>query len=361
MESGGRLECRPLARQGAVGDHPGATQRRSWSEKDQLPARELGPPGALLGRQGGPGHRKCDGPDVGGVRTWLFCASLAWSCFRVVLDATDKAVPTLIALLDQCLRRFGGVPTYALTDSEKTVTTDIVTRVPVRHLEPVKMGRHYGLSIATFVVAEADLVPAEANLLAAYKSFGELAAACEAFCDQVNARAHRSTRHPPAEMLAEERMRLHPLPARPYTAVFGVARTVGANTPVINFDGGEYSVPWRLRGEVVWPATTLVTSSSPPSRPGAPARSPATSGPRRVTPAMWTSTSAAPRARSTAPRALAPTPMPPSWPLATAPHCGLQKRRPWAPPGCGPRWPRRSRWPPCTAPGWWTGRSARRP
>ncbi len=137
-----------------------------------------------------------------------------------------QAVPTLIACLDQCLRRFGGVPTYALTDNEKTVTTDIVARVPVRHPELVKMGRHYGLSIATCVVAdpeskggseatvriaEADLVPTEANLLAAYKSFGELAAACEAFCDQVNARAHRATRHVPAEMLAEERHEVAPL------------------------------------------------------------------------------------------------------------------------------------------------------
>jgi hypothetical protein len=53
-------------------------------------------------------------------------------------------------------------------------------------------------------------------------------------------------------MLAEERLHLHRLPERPYTAVFGVTRTVGANTPVIAFDAGEYSVPHRLRGEVVW-------------------------------------------------------------------------------------------------------------
>jgi len=37
-------------------------------------------------------------------------------------------------------------------------------------------------------------------------------------------------RRAPAEMLAEERTRLHPLPAHPYTAAFGVARTVPANT-----------------------------------------------------------------------------------------------------------------------------------
>ncbi len=299
----------------------------------------------------------CDGPVVAGVRTWLFCAWLAWSRFRVVLAATDKAVPTLIACLDQCLRRFGGVPTYALTDNEKTVTTDIVARIPVRHPELVKMGRHYGLSIATCVVAdpeskggseatvriaEADLVPTEANLLAAYKSFGELAAACEAFCDQVNARAHRSTRRPPAEMLAEERMRLHPLPERPYTAIFGVARTVGANTPVIAFDGGEYSVPSRLRGEVVWArhhAGEVVVTAIEAGGVGEVARHQRTTpgNPRYVDEHFGPP----PRARSSAHRALGRTPTPPSWPLATELACGLAKPPPWAPPGCGPRWPRR--------------------
>jgi hypothetical protein len=45
---------------------------------------------------------------------------------------------------------------------------------------------------------------------------------------------------------------MHPLPERPYTAIFGVTRTVGSITPVIAFDGGEYSVPHRLRGQIVW-------------------------------------------------------------------------------------------------------------
>jgi hypothetical protein len=53
-------------------------------------------------------------------------------------------------------------------------------------------------------------------------------------------------------MLAEERLRMHPLPETPYTAIYGSTRTVGANTPVVHFDGGEYSVPSHLRGEVVW-------------------------------------------------------------------------------------------------------------
>jgi hypothetical protein len=43
-------------------------------------------------------------------------------------------------------------------------------------------------------IAKADLVPTEANLLAAYGSFAELEVACETFCGQVNSRAHRVTR-----------------------------------------------------------------------------------------------------------------------------------------------------------------------
>ena len=209
----------------------------------------------------------CDGPNIAGVRTWLFCAWLAWSRFRVVIPVTDKTVPTLIGCIDQCLRRFGAVPTYALSDNERTVTTDIVARIPVRHPELVKMGRHYGLTVATCVVAdpeskggseatvriaEADLVPSGANLLPAYSSFSELVDACQAFCEMVNGREHRATRRVPAVMLAEERAVMHPLPERAYTAIFGVTRTVGSITPVIAFDGGEYSVPHHWRGQVVW-------------------------------------------------------------------------------------------------------------
>jgi transposase len=209
----------------------------------------------------------CDGPLVKGTRTWLFCAWLAWSRFRVVLAVSDKTIPTLISCIDQCLRKFGGVPTYALSDNERTVTTDTIARIPVRHPELVAAGRHYGMTIATCVVAdpeskggseatvrvaEADLVPTEANLLPAYGCFRELDGACERFCEEVNGRVHRTTRRVPAEMLAEERLRLHPLPEHPYTSVFGVTRTVGANTPVISFDAGEYSVPHRFRSEVVW-------------------------------------------------------------------------------------------------------------
>jgi hypothetical protein len=71
------------------------------------------------------------------------------------------------------------------------------------------------------------------------------------FCGQVNARPHRITRRAPAEMLTEERARLHPVPAVPFTAALGVTRKVDALS-LVSFEGGQYSVPHELAGQPVW-------------------------------------------------------------------------------------------------------------
>jgi hypothetical protein len=60
-----------------------------------------------------------DGPVIGGARTVLFCAWLAWSRFRVVLALRDKTMPSVFAALDVTLRRIGGAPAYVLTGNEK--------------------------------------------------------------------------------------------------------------------------------------------------------------------------------------------------------------------------------------------------
>jgi transposase len=208
-----------------------------------------------------------DGPLIEGRKTWLFCAWLAWSRFRVVLPVRDKTLPTAIAGIDTTLRRFGGAPTYGLSDNEKTLTLDHIARIAVRHPTIVEVGRHYGLTFASCVpadpqskggseatvrIASADLVPTDANLLPEYSSFAEYRLACDAFCERVNARPHSVTRCPPIERLAQERERLHPLPAQPYTAVFGVGRKVGERVPVLQFDGGEYSVPDDYVSQEVW-------------------------------------------------------------------------------------------------------------
>src|SRR3954447_24262725 len=131
-------------------------------------------------------------------------------------------------------RRLGGAPTYVLTDNEKTVTVEHVAGVAVRNPQMVAFARHYAVTVhtcepadpaskggseSTVKLAKADLVPKDTNLLEAYGSFAELEAACEAFCELVNTRVHRVTHGAPVEMLAEERARLHPVPAHPHRRV----------------------------------------------------------------------------------------------------------------------------------------------
>lgn len=71
-------------------------------------------------------------------------------------------------------------------------------------------------------------------------------------CQQVNARTHRVTRRAPVDMLTEERTRLHRLPGVPHTVAFGLTRTVATKTPMVAFEGGQYSVPHALLGAQVW-------------------------------------------------------------------------------------------------------------
>ena len=154
-----------------------------------------------------------EGPLVGGRRTVLFCAWLAWSRFRVVIALWDRTMPSVVLALDRALRRFGGAPTYALTDNERTVSVDHVCGIAVRNPQIVAVARHYGLTIATCVpadpeskggseatvrIAKGDLVPTEHNLRSDYEDFAQLERACEALGERVNAREHRITRRAPA-------------------------------------------------------------------------------------------------------------------------------------------------------------------
>ncbi|BCJ70428.1 hypothetical protein GCM10009779_34230 [Polymorphospora rubra] len=207
-----------------------------------------------------------EGPRIGGRRTSLWCAWLAWSRFRVVIPTFDKTLPTVVACLDATLRRIGGVPAYVLTDNEKTVTVEHVADIAVRNPQIVEVARHYGMTIRTCVpadpqskggsentvkIAKADLVPTSANLLEDYRTFAELETACRRFTDDVNSRVHRETRRRPAEAVGEERVRLHPLPARPFTVAFGTTRRVNWDA-TISVDGVRYSVPHQLVDSRVW-------------------------------------------------------------------------------------------------------------
>jgi transposase-like protein len=207
-----------------------------------------------------------DGPTIDGVATVLLCAWLAWSRFRVVVALRDKTLPSVVLGLDRALRLFGGCPTYALTDNEKTVSVDHVCGIAVRNPQIVEVARHYGLTIATCVpadpeskggseatvkIAKADLVPTDHNLRPAYRSFAELEAACEAFMAEVNTRAHRATLEPPVIRLAAEHEHLHRLARVPHTMCFGETRKVNWQS-LISVGGAQYSVPHELVDQRVW-------------------------------------------------------------------------------------------------------------
>jgi transposase len=211
-----------------------------------------------------------DGPVIGGRRTVLFCAWLAWSRFRVVVPLWDKTIPSVVIGLDRAFRAFNGVPTYALTDNEKTVSVDHVAGIAVRNRQIVEAARHYGVTIATCVpedpqskggseatvkIAKADLLPSFENLLPEYGSFAELEHACQEFMATVNTRPHRSTQEPPVFRLAAEHERLHPVPARPHTVVFGETRKVSWESTV-SVGGARYSVPHQLVDSRVWVRAT---------------------------------------------------------------------------------------------------------
>ena len=207
-----------------------------------------------------------DGPVIDGRKVVLFCAWLAWSRYRVVVPLWDKTLPSVVMGLDRAFRVFDGVPTYALTDNEKTVSVDHVAGIAVRNPQIVAVGHHYGVSIQTCVpadpqskggseatvkIAKADLVSTDHNLRPAYRSMGELQDACDQWMSDVNTRKHRSTHEPPVIRLAEEHERLHRVPKRPHTVVFGETRKVSWQSTV-SVGSAVYSVPHELVDQRVW-------------------------------------------------------------------------------------------------------------
>lgn len=67
------------------------------------------------------------------MRTYLFCAWLAWSRYRIIIPTWDKTLGSVLVCLDRTLRRIGATPTYALTDNERTVSMDRIAGISVRN------------------------------------------------------------------------------------------------------------------------------------------------------------------------------------------------------------------------------------
>ena len=196
--------------------------------------------------------------------TSLLCAWLAWWRYRVVIPLVDRTLPSVVLGLDRVLREVGGVPTYVLTDNERTVTVDHVCGIAVRNPKIVAAARHYGFTIQTCVpadpqskggseatvrIAKADLVPTDHNLRDEYTSFAELEDACRAFGERVNAREHRVTRAPAVLMLRSARGCTRCPSARTRCASARRARCPGNRR---SRSAALYSVPTALVEQRVW-------------------------------------------------------------------------------------------------------------
>jgi hypothetical protein len=76
-------------------------------------------------------------------------------------------------------------------------------------------------------------------------------AACEQWCERVNARVHRETGAAPADRLAAERAHLHVLPAEPHTVALGEERLVN-DDQTVRFGSVRYSTPPGHVDSKVW-------------------------------------------------------------------------------------------------------------
>jgi hypothetical protein len=94
-------------------------------------------------------------------------------------------------------------------------------------------------------------VPTDTNLRGQYATFAELVAACQQWCEHINARVHRETGAAPLDRLAVERAHLHVLPADPHTAGLGEERLVNEDQTV-RVGSVRYSTPPGHVGTRVW-------------------------------------------------------------------------------------------------------------
>ncbi|PRQ10284.1 IS21 family transposase, partial [Corynebacterium sp. 13CS0277] len=206
-----------------------------------------------------------DGPVVDGAKTVLFVAWLPFSRARFVYPLRNRQAPSVQYALDAALRFFGGVPKYVLTDNEKTASTVTRFGLPVKNPQMVEFLSRYGAKLLTchpydpetkggversVAVAKEHLVPTQANLACEYASFAELVARCEQFVEEVNQReCVRGLT--PAQLLEREREFFSAVPQSSLVVSPSGVRKVGQRTPMVTFQGVQYSVPQRLLGQQV--------------------------------------------------------------------------------------------------------------
>ncbi len=233
-------------------------ERRSWQQRQRRVYRPwVSAPGDFLIVDWGEVGRVATA--AGERRLYCFCAVLGWSRWRYVRFFTCQRFQVLAQGLASCFEALRGVPAHVMFDNPKTVTVDFVAGVSVLNAELVRLATHYRFTPVTAAAADPEskgkveaVVRYTKSRLVPEEGFGSLEQAnreAEIWCEEVNGEVHEETRAVPAARMAEELPLLRPLVERPPVAS-GENRKVD-HLSTVRLGSARYSVPVRLRGEVV--------------------------------------------------------------------------------------------------------------
>ncbi len=192
----------------------------------------------------------------------VFCAVLAWSCFRFVRFADNERAQTTLALLAECFETLGAVPKAVLADRMGCLKGGVVANKVVPTADYVRFATHYAFRPDWCEAADPESKGIVENLVGYAKRdlvvpqapFEDLTVAniaARAWCAEVNGVAHSEICAIPAERLAAERQVMGALPSlRPVIGKAPLTRKVD-KLSCVRFGSARYSVPTRLIGTTV--------------------------------------------------------------------------------------------------------------
>lgn len=149
-----------------------------------------------------------------------FTAVLSYSRLRFVVFSPRCDAPSLIRGLAEALAYFGGLPRAVLTDRMKTVLLDMASGAPHWHPRFQELVSALGITprvCKPYTPQTKGKVERSVGLVkhdfwpgVRFTELDDLNAQARAWCDQLNARVHRTTHQRPVDRLAAEGLR--PLP-----------------------------------------------------------------------------------------------------------------------------------------------------
>ena len=202
----------------------------------------------------------------------LFVATLGCSRRQFVAAYADQTQRSWMEGMERAFRHFDGVPRTVLMDNAKALVRHPRVGGNPAEFHPgiVAFARHWGFQpracrphrARTKGKDERSVGYVKRNALAGHRfaGWGELDRHLRHWLDTVaDRRIHGSTGQTPKERFAWERPLLTPVADRPsFGSPVELTRTVSRDC-VVAVDTNQYSVPWRLVGDVVRLSVTATT------------------------------------------------------------------------------------------------------